>query len=100
MPTAGVGVLMLGPRPGGGLALVIDGDAAGLRDALAAGEPTIPPMARSPFSNTLPDYLVTGPTFAARGYGGVLAAGFFGNHWELTGGLGEYMAIDCNRSLS
>tara|TARA_B110001469_G_C9415848_1_gene212455 strand:+ start:208 stop:333 length:126 start_codon:yes stop_codon:yes gene_type:complete len=26
-------------------------------------------MARAPFSNTLPDYIVTGPRFGALGYG-------------------------------
>ena len=67
-----MGALLLGPTPRGGLALVVAGDAAGLRDAVSAGEPTIPPMARAPFSNTLPDYLVTGPRFGALGYGGVL----------------------------
>ena len=96
LPTRGVGALVLGPRPGGGLALVVSGDAAGLRDAVAAGEPTIPPMARSPFSNTLPDFLVTGPAFGALGYGGVLAAGFFGNRWELDDSWGaSYLAGDC-----
>ena len=71
-------------------------DAAGLRDAVAAGEPTIPPMARSPFSNTLPDVLVTGPEFAARGYGGVLAAGFFDARWKTRrGSSAHYMGIDC-----
>ena len=56
-------------------------------------------MARAPFSNTLPDYLVTGgPRFGALGatVGGVLAAGFFGNRWELSERWGaSYSAIDC-----
>jgi len=96
LPTRGVGALVLGPRPGGGLALVISGDAAGLRDAVAAGEPTIPPMARSPFSNTLPDFFVTGRAFASLGYGGVLAAGFFGPRWELSEQIGaSYFAAEC-----
>ena len=97
MPSAGVGALVLGPTPGGGLALIIDGDAEGLRDAIAAGEPTIPPMARAPFSNLLPDYLVTGPAFKARGYGGVLAAGFFDHSWSVSS-VSSYRAIDCYRS--
>jgi hypothetical protein len=94
MPTAGVGALLLGPLPGGGLALVVDGDDAGKRDAVAAGEPTIPPMARSPFSNTLPDYVVTGPEFAAKGYGGLLAAGFFDYRWRVAPGA-SFLALDC-----
>ena len=92
--TSGVGALVLGPRPGGGLALVIDGDSHGLRDAIAAGEPTIPPMARSPFSNTLPDFIVTGPHFRARGYGGLLAAGFFDYKWAATAAA-TWFAADC-----
>ena len=80
-----VGALVLGPRPGGGLALVVDGsDVRGLRDALALGEPTIPPMARSPFTNLVPDYVVTGPRFGAEGYGGLLAAGFLTHAWQLS----------------
>jgi len=96
LPRRGVGALLLGPTPRGGLALVVAGDAAGMRDAVSAGEPTIPPMARAPFSNTLPDYLDTGPRFGALGYGGVLAAGFFGNRWELSSQWGaSYSAVDC-----
>lgn len=41
------------------------------------------PLTRAAFSNMMPDYLVIdGPTFRAQGYGGVLAAGFYGNRWE------------------
>ena len=94
LPSSGVGALILGPRPGGGLALVIDGDDTGRRDAVAAGEPTIPPMARSPFSNTLPDYIVTGPTFAAQGFGGLLAAGFFDYRWRVAPSA-SFLAMDC-----
>ena len=94
IPSSGVGALILGPRPGGGLALVIDGDDAGRRDAIAAGEPTIPPMARSPFSNTLPDYIVTGPEFAAKGFGGLLAAGFFDYRWRVAPAA-SFVALDC-----
>lgn len=97
MPSAGVGALLLGPKPGGGLALIIEGDSRGLRDAIAAGEPTIPPMARSPFSNTLPDYIVTGPDFQAKGYGGILAAGFFTPLWEVAE-ASSFRAMDCRRS--
>lgn len=90
----GSGALILGPLPGGGLALVIDGDSRGLRDAIAAGEPTIPPMARSPFSNTLPDYVVTGPEFGAKGFGGLLAAGFLDYKWAATPAA-TWLAQDC-----
>ena len=79
----GVGAIILGPRPGGGLALVLHGDASGIREAVKLGEPTIPPMARAPFSNTVPDYVIVGPRFAAEGWGGVLAAGFLDHSWRV-----------------
>ena len=41
-----------------------------------------------PFTNLLPDYVVSGPRFAAEGYGGVLAAGFFDHAWGVAGALG------------
>ena len=91
-----MGALILGPLPGGRLALIIDGDSGGMHDAIAAGEPTIPPMARSPFSNTLPDYIVTGPQFAAKGYGGLLAAGFLDYAWRVSPAA-SWMAMDCVR---
>ena len=99
MPSARVGSLILGPTPSGGLALILDGDSEGLRDAIAAGEPTIPPMARTPFSNTLPDYIVTGPEFGAKGFGGLHAAGFLDYAWRAPAsaswlGLGCVSAAD------
>ena len=96
LPADGVGALVLGPREGGGLALVVSGDVGGVRDALSVAQPTIPPMARAPFSSLLPDFLVTGPDFAARGYGGALAAGFFGHDWSLDAGKATWwMGPDC-----
>ena len=31
----------------------------------------------------MPDYIVTGPDFAAKGYGGLLAAGFLDHRWRV-----------------
>ena len=78
------------------LILVIDGDATGKRAAVALGEPTIPPMARTPFSNTLPDYIVTGPEFEAKGYGGVIAAGYFNYKWRVWRAA-SFLSSDCLR---
>ena len=70
------GAVVLGPtagrRPRAGTAhgSVSDLRANGLRDAVALGEPTIPPMALSPCTN-MPDFAVTEPRFAAEGYGGL-----------------------------
>lgn len=63
--------------------LILDGsDYNGILDVVMLGAPTIPPMVRQPFSNTLPDYIVTSPSIRFAGAGGVLAAGFWGNEWE------------------
>jgi len=65
------------------LALIISGtDAIGTRNILELAFPTIPPMTRSPFSNMIPDFIVTNKYFKWKGTGGFLAAGFWGNNWE------------------
>ncbi|KAK3276441.1 hypothetical protein CYMTET_15481 [Cymbomonas tetramitiformis] len=89
----GIGAALLAPvlRPEGPhdkdvtrrLALVIAGtDIRGLRDAVWLATPTIPPMARQPFTNLFPDFVVTGPEIAGHGIGGFRAAGYWGDHWE------------------
>ena len=77
------GAVFLAPHAGSRLALVISGNSIeGIRDAVHLATPTIPPMTRSPFSNMVPDYVITGPQFRARGPGGYLCAGFWNNRWE------------------
>ncbi len=51
------------------LALILSGtDAAGLREAaMAWAAPTIPPMTRAPFTNLVPDYLVSSPLLRNKG---------------------------------
>ena len=76
------GAVFLAPHAGSRLALVISGNSIeGIRDAVHLATPTIPPMTRSPFSNMVPDYVITGPQFRARGPGGYLCAGFWNNRW-------------------
>ncbi len=78
-----MGVLSLVPHSGSRLALVITGRSlSSMRDVISLATPTIPPMARSPFSNLVPDYVITGPDFRAQGPGGFLCAGFWGNRWD------------------
>lgn len=78
-----IGVLSLVPHSGSRLALVVTGTSlSSIHDVMHLATPTIPPMARSPFSNLVPDYVLTGPDFKAHGPGGYLCAGFWGNHWE------------------
>ncbi|XP_064601403.1 LOW QUALITY PROTEIN: uncharacterized protein LOC135467560 [Liolophura sinensis] len=65
------------------LGMVIMGlDLQGMQDAVSLATPTIPPMTRSPFSNLLPDFVITGPEFGSKGPGGFECAGFWGNSWE------------------
>jgi dienelactone hydrolase len=58
-------------------------DSIGLSNILQFAEPTIPPMMRAPFTNQVPDYIVVGPRTKAFGAGGIVAAGFWGNKWEI-----------------
>lgn len=77
------GLLTLAPNGKEYLVLILMGNSLqGLEDVLKLAFPTIPPMARSPFSNQVPDYVVTGPDTGAKGPGGYLCAGFWGNSWE------------------
>nr|XP_006825285.1 PREDICTED: uncharacterized protein LOC102809823 [Saccoglossus kowalevskii] len=77
------GVLFLAPHRGTGLALILAGNSLeGIKDIVKLASPTIPPMTRSPFSNMVPDFVITGPEFKAKGPGGYLCAGFWGNKWE------------------
>ena len=82
-PSTRTGAVFLAPHAGRHLALVISGNSLdGIRDAVHLATPTIPPMMRSPFSNMVPDYVITGPRFGAQGPGGYLCTGFWGNRWE------------------
>lgn len=80
----GIGVAALVPITNGErLGLLLDGvDIDGVTDIVGLATPTIPPMVRQPFTNTLPDYLVTSASIRSNGVGGLLAAGYWGNAWE------------------
>ncbi|XP_072030612.1 uncharacterized protein [Amphiura filiformis] len=80
---SGLGALFLAPHRDNGLALVLLGTTTqGLEDTIRLASPTIPPMTRSPFSNMIPDFVLTGRDFQAKGSGGYLCTGFWGNQWE------------------
>ena len=53
-----------------------------MHDIIMLAKPTIPPMTRQPFSNTYPDFIVTGDETYHKGVGGFLAAGFWGYDWK------------------
>ena len=59
----------------GSLFVLLSGtDASGIEQAVKAF-PVGPAM-------EIPDFVVTGPSFAWQSSGGILAAGYWGNHWE------------------
>jgi hypothetical protein len=58
-------------------------DADGAASATAVLLPTIPPMARDPLSNLMPDIIVTSPQFSSGGVGETDVFGFFDSHWVL-----------------
>ncbi|XP_022094674.1 uncharacterized secreted protein ARB_06907-like [Acanthaster planci] len=77
------GALFLAPHHAGRLALVLLGNSPeGIEDVVRLASPTIPPMTRSPFSNLVPDFVVTGPLFGGKGPGGYLCTGLWGNQWD------------------
>ncbi|GFR83310.1 afadin-and alpha-actinin-binding protein [Elysia marginata] len=77
------GILTLAPHGSKGLALLLMGlSQSGLEDVVKLATPTIPPMARSPFSNLLPDFVITGPDTGLKGPGGFLCAGSWDNTWR------------------
>lgn len=77
------GVLSLAPNGKNHLALMLFGNSQNaLLDVISLATPTIPPMSRSPFSNLVPDFMITGPDFRLKGPGGLSCTGFWGNHWE------------------
>ena len=81
----GIGVAALlptGPRPGRLALLLSATDVDGLRNVMSLATPTIPPMVRQPFSNTLPDVVVVDGRLRAEGAGGFLLAGYWNNDWS------------------
>ncbi|CAD5122884.1 DgyrCDS11284 [Dimorphilus gyrociliatus] len=53
-----------------------------LLDILSLASPTIPPMARSPFSNLIPDFIITNRDFRSTGHGSYDCTGFWDNDWR------------------
>ncbi|KAF9977868.1 hypothetical protein BGZ73_004623 [Actinomortierella ambigua] len=71
----GTGLLMLRPLGDSRLALIISGlDEKGLEGAAR--------LFPKRTGLLVPDWVVTGPEMPWKGAGGILAAGFWGNHWE------------------
>lgn len=66
-------------------------DEAALRSLVVQTFATNQAHTRAPFSNMLPDFLITGPDFEWKGHGGILGAGFFDGLW----GVGEGSYLPC-----
>ncbi|XP_059150060.1 uncharacterized protein LOC131936940 [Physella acuta] len=78
------GLFTLAPHGQGLALLMMSPSPEGLEDVVNLATPTIPPMARSPFSNLLPDFVITGPDIGLKGPGGFECAGFWDNHWSFS----------------
>ncbi|ESO96501.1 hypothetical protein LOTGIDRAFT_159918 [Lottia gigantea] len=77
------GLFTLAPHGQRNLALILFGsNKEGLKDVISLAKPTIPPMTRSPFSNLLPDYVISGSESRWKGPGGWQCAGFWDNEWK------------------
>ncbi|KAH7044264.1 hypothetical protein BKA57DRAFT_469111 [Linnemannia elongata] len=71
----GTGLLMIRPWGSSNLAMVIAGlDPQGLETAAR--------LFPKRTGMLVPDWIITGPEMAWKGAGGILAAGYWGNHWE------------------
>eukprot|EP00439_Symbiodinium_sp_Y106_P048509 s5681_g6.t1 len=53
-----------------------------LVDLVSYSFATNQPHTRAPMSNMLPDFMVAGPHFRWKGYGGVVAAGYWDESWQ------------------
>ncbi|CAE7471192.1 unnamed protein product [Symbiodinium natans] len=53
-----------------------------LVDLVSYSFATNQPHTRAPMSNMLPDFMVVGPDFRWKGYGGVVAAGYWDESWQ------------------
>ena len=68
----------VGGAEAGRLALVLDGvSLSALRSLVKFSFSSNQALTRAAFTNLWPDYMLVGPDFGARGYGGVLEAGFW-----------------------
>ena len=63
-------------------AIISGSNLKSMYDIVLMAKPTIPPMTRQPFSNTIPDYIVTGKDTFEKGFGGVIASGFWSYDWK------------------
>ncbi|KAJ1420687.1 hypothetical protein B484DRAFT_399786 [Ochromonadaceae sp. CCMP2298] len=73
-----------GKRPAVGMAVCVHANSAlGYQHLSRLAWPVAPPMVRAPFALYLPDFFVVSSRLWSHGFGGVLAAGYWNNQWEL-----------------
>jgi hypothetical protein len=66
-----------------GMGLVISANSVlGYHHLSRLAWPVIPPMVRAPFANYLPDYMIIDHQIWDKGFGGVLAAGYWDMEWK------------------
>ena len=66
-----------------GLHMILAGtDLAGVRKLVEYSFASNQALTRAPLSNMVPDFLVAGPRFRERGYGGALALGHWDHRWR------------------
>ena len=82
----GAGLVTLAPVGNGRLALVLTGtDVDGMRAASFGMFASSQSLTRGVFSNMLPDFLlVRASEFRLKGYGGILAAGYYDTDWAIS----------------
>ena len=57
-------------------------DLPGIRQLVEYSFASNQALTRAPLSNMVPDFLVAGPRFRERGYGGALAVGHWDHRWR------------------
>jgi hypothetical protein len=63
--------------------IMFGGSDAALEDVAYHSFSSAQALTRAPFSNMYADFFVTGPEYRRKGLGGLLAAGYWGNAWQL-----------------
>eukprot|EP00928_Gymnodinium_smaydae_P032630 TRINITY_DN23578_c0_g1_i1.p1 TRINITY_DN23578_c0_g1~~TRINITY_DN23578_c0_g1_i1.p1 ORF type:complete len:675 (-),score=77.45 TRINITY_DN23578_c0_g1_i1:91-2079(-) len=58
-------------------------DMKALADLISFSFATNQPHTRAPMSNMLPDFMISGPDFRWKGYGGIVAAGYWDEEWRV-----------------
>jgi len=76
--------IILSPSEGNRVILYVGAsDEEGYQTLMHFATPAIPPMVRNTFSNLVPDFVVLNSDASWKGLGGIAAAGYFNNIWDV-----------------